>query len=251
MWQNLIKIALIGTDKSTPSVSTLDTLKEMGIKTEDVSEAVLEGAGMLSLMRKGGYPLESFKGKLPDTCEKETETYISTQAARYLKEILSGKHEAALGEFAFYAQQHKKIISPEFLPQLLNFSRNDKEVWAIVHPIIGKRGEWLLEQNNQWAALKKQVTTEIPTGFGQMTSEETFKRAREIVTLLNNNRFIGSSDKKITSELKIFAYLAPISLIENLNYLFSSELIQSGDSLILDVYKIFFFRKEMINALNN
>ena len=251
MWQNLVKTALIGTDKSTPSVFTLEKLKEMGIKTEDVAESILEGAGVLSLMRKGGFPLEDFKNEMPEPSEIEIEQFCSTQSARHLKEILTGRHGAALGEFAFYAKQYKKIIAAEFLPQILHFSRSNKEVWVLVRPIIGKRGEWLLKQNKDWAHLEKQTTTDTPTEFGQLSNEDTMKQAREIVDLLNNSRSIWSDDKKITDALRAFAYHANISLADNLNYFFSNELIQTGDSKISEVYKIFLFRKELVISLKS
>ena len=250
MWRNLVKTALIGTDKSTPSVSTLDTLEGMGVKTDDIAQTVLQGVGILSLMRKGGFPLMDFNGALPEACETEIEQFCSTQSVQHLKEILTGKHSEAMGEFAFYAQQYKKIMPPEILPQLLHFSRSNKQLWAIVRPIIGKRGEWLLKQNSDWKHLEKQMAPETPIGFGQLTNEETLKQAREIATLLNNNRLIWASEKKITTQLKSFAYFAAISLSENLNYFFLNELGQVGNTQIEEVYKIFFFRKEAINALN-
>ena len=52
VWQDLVKTALIGTDKATPSVSTLEKLEKMGVKAVDTAEVVLEGAGVFTILAK-------------------------------------------------------------------------------------------------------------------------------------------------------------------------------------------------------
>jgi Family of unknown function (DUF5691) len=250
MWQDLIKTALIGTDKSTPSVSTLEKLKEMGIKAEEVSEAILQGAGVLTLMRKGGYPLSDFKGSLPEICEKETANLCSNQSVGHLKAILSGEHEGAFEEFIFLMRQNKKVLPAHFLPQILHYCRGNRSLWSMVKPVVGNKGKWLMKQNEDWTHLSNQTTSDIEGEVSpQLSKEETLKQAREITTLLNNNRFFWSEDKKINAVLKIFAYCANIDLIENLNHLFSAELVQAVEPKIQGIFKIMFFRKDMVNAL--
>lgn len=83
MEEDLYKTALLGTDRMTPSVSTLG-VAGMGIETDDATEAVLTGIGMLSLARKGGYPLLDFEGELPTPCPIETKSYMTARAAKYM-----------------------------------------------------------------------------------------------------------------------------------------------------------------------
>ena len=249
MWQNLIKTALIGTDKSTPSVWVLEKLKEMGVKTEDVSEAVLQGAGMLTLLRKGGYPLANFKGMLPELCEKETASLCSNSSVGHLKAILNGEYEEALEEFIFFTQHHKKVLPAPFLPQILHYCRGNRALWALVKPVIGCKGRWLLQQNEEWAHLEDAPSDVLKQVSPSLSNEETLKQAGEIVLLLNNHRFGWSDDKKINAVLKRFAYCANINLIENLNHYFSIELAQNMESKIQGIFKVLFFRRDMINAL--
>lgn len=249
MWRDLIKTSLIGTDKCTPSVSTLEKLQEMGIKADDVSEIVLQGAGMLTLMRKGGYPLKDFKGALPELCEEETANFCSNQSVVHLRAILGGEYEEALEEFLFFVRQHKKVLPATFLPQLLHYCRGNRVLWALVEPVIGNKGRWLLKQNEDWSHLSKTPSNTEGGHFEQLSNEDTLKQAQEIVLLLNNNRFIWSDDKKIKAELKHFAFSANMGLIENLNDFFLKELAQSMENNIQSVFKVLFFRKEMINAL--
>ena len=261
MWQDLIKTSLIGTDKCTPSVSTLGKLNEMGVKADDLSEIILIGAGMLCLMRKGGYPLTNFKGTLPELCEPETALVCSSKSVSHLKAILYGDYEEALEEFLFLLKTHNAVLPAQFLPKLFHYCRGNRVLWAMVEPVIGQKGKWLLQQNEDWSHLAR-MPVNIPntdstsknTGggiFQQLTNEETLKEAREIVNVLNTNRFVWVEDKKINTELKRFAYRANTDLIENLNHFFAIELAQSMASKVQEVLKILFFRQEMKKAFQN
>jgi hypothetical protein len=276
MWQDLIKTSLIGTDKCTPSVSTLEKLNEMGVKAEDVSEIVLTGAGMLCLMRKGGYPLSDFKGMLPELCESETALICSSKSVSHLKAILDGDYEEALEEFLSLLKTHNAVLPAQFLPKLFHYCRGNRVLWAMVEPVIGQKGKWLLQQNEDWSHLltlpvnapKVQKTIGVPSNtvtpggalrhqsvkgdiFLQLSNEETLKEAREIVAVLNTNRFVWVDDRKINMELKGFAYKANTDLIENLNHYFATELAQSMTSKVQGVLKILFFRQEMKKAFQN
>jgi hypothetical protein len=262
MWQNLIKTSLIGTDKSTPSVQTLEKLKEMGVKADDVSEIVLTGAGMLSLMRKGGYPLSDFNGTLPVLCDSETALVCSLKSVSHLKAILYGDYEEALEEFLFLLKNHKTVLPAHFLPKLFHYCRGNQVLWAMVEPVIGQKGKWLLQQNEDWVHLSKMpintrnmdstsLDTQEGANFQQLTNEETLKEAREIVNVLNTNRFVWVDDKKISSELMRFAFRANTDLVENLNHFFDVELAQSMALKTQGVSKILLFRQEMKRAFQN
>jgi Family of unknown function (DUF5691) len=249
MWRDIIKTTLIGTDKCTPSVPTLEKLQEMGIHSEDVSESVLQGAGFLTLLRKGGYPLMDFKGTLPEVSEVESAILCPNSSVLHLKAILEGDYEDALEEFLFYAKQCKRVLPAQFLPQLFHYSRGNRILWALVEPVIGSKGRWLLKQNDDWSHLIKIPLITEGAKFEQLSNEETLKQAREIITLLNTTRFIWSDDKKINAEIKRFAYKADITLIENLRHLFSAEIAQAMDDKVENVFKILFFRKDMVQNL--
>jgi Family of unknown function (DUF5691) len=250
MWQDIIKASLIGTDKCIPSVSTLENLQKIGVKSSDIPEIVLQGAGLLTLMRKGGYLLTDFKGILPEVCEKETEKICTTSSISHLKAILEGEYEEALEEFLFLTKQYKTILPAQFLPQFFHYCRGNRTLWAMVEPVIGAKGRWLLKQNEDWTHLSTLSLKTEGRNFEQFSNDETMKQAHEIVALLNNNRFIWADDKKINTELKRFAFQANISSLENLRHLFSTALAQTLDGKIQNVYKILFFRKEMIMALS-
>ena len=152
MWDDLYKTALLGTDRMTPSVSTLEKLCEMGVETDDATEAVLKGVGMLALARKAGHPLLDFEGAWLPLCPMETKNYMSARAAKYIQDILDKKVPIyAYLQTPFFnlvadcVAQNNKIVPGELLPSLL-----EKAGYLNVKPLIGERGLWLAQQNREW-----------------------------------------------------------------------------------------------------
>ena len=254
VWQDLVKTALIGTDKATPSVSTLENLEKMGIHAVDSTEVVLEGAGVFTMLRKGGFPLNDFNEALPEVCEVEMSKQCTPKSAHHLKGILIGKKDRQLGEalieFIFYAQKNNKILPFELLPPLFHTFRGDKKMSEILKAVIGKRGTWLAKQKPDWFVYMQEVTVEN-IDFMPFSKEETLIKARELVDLLKSQSFVWADDKKINAEIKEFAFKADFNLIENLDYLFSNNLPFASQNKIQDILKILHFRREMMKELSN
>ena len=63
IWKNLIKTALIGTDRSELSESTLEELKKLGVEIEATpANILLEGATLYAQMRKAGFQPKKWEG---------------------------------------------------------------------------------------------------------------------------------------------------------------------------------------------
>ena len=195
MEEDLFKTALLGTDRMTPSVSTLEKLRDMGIETDDATEAVLTCVGMLALARKAGYPLLDFKGELPMPCPLETKTYMSARAAKYIQDIFDKKipiYNYLYAPFfelvAECAALNNKIVPIGLLPTLLNGS------WQLgLQQLVGERGKWLAAQNPKWASvfteLKKptklaaseQAAVNLLRGMPLKSSAQVYNQAFDIM----------------------------------------------------------------------
>lgn len=254
VWQDLVKTALIGTDKATPSVSTLENFEKMGIHSEDTAGIVLQGAGVLTMLRKGGFPLNDFNEALPEVCEAEMAKQCTSKSAHHLKEILFGKKDRQMGEalieFIFYAQKNNKILPFELLPSLFHLFRGDKKMNAFLKKVIGKRGIWLAKQNPDWFVYVEQKSGEN-IDFIPFSNEETLVKARGLVEILKAQSFVWADDKKINTEIKEFAFKADANLMENIDYLFSNNLPFTSQNKIQDIVKILHFRREMVKELSN
>ncbi len=73
-WQELTKIALLGTEHSTFSEAALQTLQAQGIDVSKEAPLVLaEGAALYAQLRKAGFRLEDFTGQLPQVAAAKGE----------------------------------------------------------------------------------------------------------------------------------------------------------------------------------
>lgn len=250
IWKDLVKTALIGTDKTTPSVSTLTELEKMGVITDDNTEAVLQGAGVLTMLRKGGFPLEDYLKEMPQACAEEAKPICSTKSAQHLREILRGGFEPALMEFLQYTEVNKKIIPPEYLPDLFSIALKDKIMPAHLSAVMGNRGAWLAAQKSDWSIFL-QKNEDKEACFLPLSKEVTMKSAKEIIDLLKASSFVWAEDKKLNAELKTFTYQADVTLRENLDFMFSNNLPFSYQNKINDMVKILHFREKMVGELKN
>ena len=149
-WQELTKIALLGTENSTFSGQTLLTLQAQGIDMGKEPPLVLaEGAALYTQLRKAGFQLEDFSGELPEEAEAASEKNCSLKSSHHLQLILDGKFAAVLPEFIFHLLGNEKIFPTEHLPALLQHPAVN-QWWELVQPAIGPGGRWLLRQHPEW-----------------------------------------------------------------------------------------------------
>jgi len=154
VWEDLIKVALIGTDLSEISEGTKDALEKLGVNTKETpAKVLLEGASIFSQMQKAGYEPQSFKGDLPEPCELSATKICSKKSSDHLAQILNGIYEDVLEEFIQYLIHYKKSLPPEMLPDLFEKCRSNKELWKQIRFAIDERGYWLIQQNPDWQFL--------------------------------------------------------------------------------------------------
>jgi len=155
MWQNIVKTALIGTQRGKLSESDKMALAEFGVKTDaEPAKIVLQAAALIGQMQRVGQELQRRKGGLPTASPAETLDFCSEKAAYNLALLLSSEEFApALPEFLRHLENAQKIVPPEALPQVLNKCVVDDELWKAIQNAIGERGKWLALQHPQWKNL--------------------------------------------------------------------------------------------------
>lgn len=155
MWQNIVKTALLGTQRSKLSESDKIALQEFGVKTEnEPAKVVLQAAALIGQMQRVGKELLMRKGGLPTASPAENLETCSEKAAYNLALMLSSEEFApALPEFLRHLENAQKIIPPEALPQVLNECLNDEVLWNAIKNAVGKRGKWLALQHPEWKRL--------------------------------------------------------------------------------------------------
>lgn len=153
LWEELVKTALLGTDRSKLSKKTLQILAAHGIDTdEEDAKIILQAAAFYGQQRKVGFVLPTFKDDLLSAIEGIDKQICSYKSSRHLALILKGEYAAALAEFIEHLTLNKKQLPPESLPKLLNDYKNKAEFRATLLPVLGERGRWLIQQNPVWTA---------------------------------------------------------------------------------------------------
>lgn len=158
MWQEIVKTALIGTQRGKISESDKATLAAIGIKTDaEPAKIVLQAAALLGQMQRVGKELPKRKGGLPTASPEEMLETCSDKAAYNLALMLSSEEFApALPEFLRHLENANKVLPPEALPQVLNKCVVDSELWEAIQSAVGERGKWLALQHPEWKTLVEQ-----------------------------------------------------------------------------------------------
>lgn len=169
-WQELVKIALLGTERSSLSEEAKELLDTYGLNVKaELPKLILEGAALFSQMNKAGFKLKNFEGTMPAAVKNDGGEICSPRTARHLRLILKGTFEPALPEFIFHLNKNKKQLPPDSLPDLLDQCQKDKELWEKMAPAIGERGHWLLAQNPDW---QFQMPSAEPENWATSNKEE-------------------------------------------------------------------------------
>lgn len=159
IWKNLIKTALIGTDRSDLSETTLAELEKLGVDLEATpANILLEGATLYAQMRKAGFQPKKWEGEIPFPAQKDNSKICSKKSSEHLEMILNGTFAPALDNYIEQLIFNKKSLPPELLPELLEKCRSDKTLLQKLKNAIGERGNWLIEQNEDWHFLIGKTT---------------------------------------------------------------------------------------------
>lgn len=162
LWNDLVKVSLMGTDRNQLPATSLAKLEELGVDlNQDDAQVLLEGAGIYAMMRKSGQQFEQYDGPLPVADIGPEETICSEEAMVYLRGILYGDFDDTLPELIDHLVATQQKLPPEMLPELIDQAQNDLGTWTQLRPCIGQRGEWLLSCNPDWNHLIEYFDPEI------------------------------------------------------------------------------------------
>lgn len=158
IWSELVRMALLGGERSNLQPELKQKFEAYGIHTDaPFPDMMLESAALFNQIRKAAFPLETYQGILPPPIPETEGTACSSLSTAHLRAILNGRYGPALSEFIFHLSQNQKKIPAEALPDLFNASLQDQTLWELLRPVIGKRGEWLLQQWPDWRSLAAPV----------------------------------------------------------------------------------------------
>ena len=160
-WNELVKLALLGTDRSSLSPAMKAELQGYGIDTDkEITEVILESAALYAPLQKAGYEPKIWEQPLLAKSPAEKLANCNKQSANHLRLILLGRYPYALAEFVQGMADYQKCLPFEFLPELLDKCIKEEFLWQKIAPIIGERGNWLIGLNSAWQKLKVETSQE-------------------------------------------------------------------------------------------
>ncbi|MEL6460250.1 MAG: DUF5691 domain-containing protein [Cyanobacteria bacterium J06621_15] len=152
IWQDLVKTAVIGTQRQQLKLSQYNRLDEVlsGLDANDKEGCLLSAAGTIYLYQKAGQSTAIDGKKSLNSCDLDDLPYCSQVSEQHLGMMLSGGDNRALSEWLQLLAETKRVVSPRYLLELLALGKRRSDLRKDILPVLGKRGFWLAAQNPDW-----------------------------------------------------------------------------------------------------
>jgi hypothetical protein len=172
MWQDILKTAIIGTERNALSLPVRNDALGNLLENFDASEReaqLLNAAATVTLYDRAGWLPNAITQALPLAAESDDLPCCNAIAAQHLSLMLSGEFKEILPEWLAALATAGKRVPEELLPALLTLGKSNKAVREAINKVIGKRGVWLASQNPDWRFVVEDVAeSDWETGSTEM-----------------------------------------------------------------------------------
>jgi Family of unknown function (DUF5691) len=167
----LLEAAMAGTERREPP-ATLPAIKDLAPARRLLLSASYEG-----MRRLAGRPLDPIVDVIAvEPCGRETLRAIPASAGARLLDILSDRPELLL-EWLGVTAHAKWRVSPDCLPDLLEYARTRFETHDLLEQVGGERALWLANLNPDWQYAAR-LDAEVRIAIG--TPQERVRALRRI-----------------------------------------------------------------------
>ncbi|MBI4854751.1 MAG: hypothetical protein HY819_23385 [Acidobacteria bacterium] len=199
MWDDLVSVALTGTQRQKTEISansSSDSLNKVlsQLNTPDLEQNLLSAAAILAIYQRAGKMPSKSEAKMPEPCELDDLPVCSPKIVKILDSIFKVAFTAGLlTEFLDLLSKKGNRVPYNRLCELLSYGDSYPQFRQGISKVIGKRGQWLAEQNSSWAYAR---TTKLESVSPQELWQTGSKLAR--ISLLKELR---AKDPKKAREL--------------------------------------------------
>lgn len=183
-WEEISKMALLGTDRRSFSPKLLQQAKALGIDTEEEPAKLL-----VNLVLAGNMLLKSSR-QLPKA--KEANVVLKLESplkacppymAQLLPKIIKENWQEILQEYAIVLADRGWRFPSQFLPSLLDKAAREPAFWQQIKSIILLQAEGLIALNPNWKDLRPGTSA-----HSQQFSPAVFETERQVSIKLGNER---------------------------------------------------------------
>jgi peroxiredoxin family protein len=152
---DIIKTALLGTQKMTPTPNSALEQFYAKIKSDDKEDFFYKLAFATLMYEEAGQQTIEIKDQFP-ICPEETKKCISDNAASLVKTFLSTEEDALLNFCMYRIVNRELLVPPELVSLILNEALQNKKQAPIYLQSCGQVGRWLCMLNEDWQKLTTQ-----------------------------------------------------------------------------------------------
>jgi len=252
IWEELVRTALLGVERTPLSAATLAHLKTLGINVEENTDTqnILEAVAYYAQLQKIDFQLVKSDFTLPKKAKKSSAAvkYMDVTTASLLEKIIN-KYHLAIEEFSLLAQENEQFIPPEKVPICLNIVREKDNYWDSIAPMLDENGWWLLDKNKYWKFLKNRPYKPVEILLDRIyQSTRSLKDFRD--SLANGRTYLDNSDWQA---VKRAAFFADLNQYDDLTSNWDENALHHPiwNSNLSQLFDILEFRKNMIQSIQS
>lgn len=186
MTESLKQSAMLGTSRkvlqeSDSPIPLQPYFKIIVEKQLDPEDTFLQALATTLLYSKSGKQAQHITTPNPVSSNAETQPYISKAAIALLQSVLETEDTYFLELWLTKTKQSAHIITPEWIPALLELTESKHMLMQEVLACSGERGKWLSNFNNTW---KPDAESSENNRWAHGTSEE---RKKELLRIRLSN----------------------------------------------------------------
>lgn len=185
-----VTTAIIGTgQQSQPDITTGSAVDQVASQLPADTETerkLLLTAGAWSVYRQAGKTLQTHQSSVVAAPAEQLPT-CSTQTANQIEHFLQRNNADLLPEALALLQQAGQRLPYDLLSQALDYGKSNKEMRTVLLPVLGERGFWLSQFNDNWSwATEARAVSgeELPDDAETTWQEGTIEQRCAILRLL-------------------------------------------------------------------
>ena len=153
VWEEAVKIALLGTERQSlsPEILPLPVQSLFSkLSPADPEESFLKTAALLLNFTQAGSNLPVLQVNLPQPAGLEEKSVCSPKAVQTLAAILEEEFPTLILVWLQHCIQAQQLVREDYVPVLLDEGKKNIKLRSLIKEVIGNRGKWLAGFNNNW-----------------------------------------------------------------------------------------------------